>query len=82
MFSRRGGSTIQQYKCFSKDRLNAPPAGSKKIRKQEYNPERLTRGIPRDEFKKLQEADDDKEEILSDGLLDDYEATDDALIGG
>ena len=79
MFSRRGGSTIQQYKCFSKDRLNAPPAGSKVRRKQECNPERLTRGIPRDEFRKLQ-ADEEEEEIL-DGLLDDFEQTETAETG-
>lgn len=58
MFSRRGISTIQSHMCFSQNQYDAPPVGVLPKNKTPINPERMTRGISRDDFKRLQMADE------------------------
>ena len=58
MFSRRGISTIQSHMCFSQNQYDAPPVGKLPKNKTPINPERMTRGISRGDFQRLQMADE------------------------
>ncbi len=84
MFSRRGISTIQNYMCFSIKSDQPIEPGMPIKKKTECNPERLTRGITRDDFKRLQIADareglDDEEGFFAEELIVGKQATDSAL---
>ena len=67
MFSRRGISTIQSHMCFSQNQYDAGPVGVLPKNKTPINPERMTRGISRGDFKRLQMADEKNGYDDSDG---------------
>lgn len=58
MFSRPGIDTIQQHMCFSLSKGNRIPDGIPQKPESYLNPERMSRGITREDFKKLQLAAD------------------------
>ena len=59
MFSRRGISTIQSYMCYSVNKHNAQPPWMKPPKTTDVNPERMNRGITREEYRQLENANAD-----------------------
>ena len=59
MHSRCGVATVQRHMCFSKNKGSDSKPWEKQKPGTELNPERMTRGITREEFKELKQEDAD-----------------------
>ena len=56
MFSERGASTIQNYNCFSRNQKSARPPWKRPKRTTNLNPERMSKGITREDFRDMEVA--------------------------
>ena len=73
MKSRAGKATVQQHMCFSRhNEEDGQPWEQKAKSKQVVNPDRLTRGIAREEYKDMKQ-DNNKETDQSEEESDDSE---------
>ena len=67
MQSRAGKATVQQHMCFSRHKeADGRPWEQKTHTAADLNPDRLTRGIARDEYKVLKQEDDQEPQDSSD----------------
>ena len=67
MQSRAGKATVQQHMCFSRHKeADGRPWEHKPQTTAEIHPDRLTRGITREEYKSLKQQDDQEAEGSSD----------------
>jgi|TARA_B110001450_G_scaffold208015_1_gene198586 hypothetical protein len=67
MQSRAGKATVQQHMCFSRHtEADGRPWEQKAHSAADLNPDRLTRGITRDEYKVLKQEDDEEPPASSD----------------
>lgn len=73
MHSRCGVATVQRHMCFSKNQGKDCKPWEKQKPGTDLNPERMTRGITREEFKELKQedadpADEDESDIDDDSV--------------